>query len=234
MPARMCACMHAGRGSPEIDLFEVGVWQAGKPALSTSLQMAPLLPPETHWLDIANGTYLPTADDPDLLSHPNSWAGVNSYPGHPRPGSDLQDAISAIHSLNASHFESFHTYGVDWLPGAGGYVRWYLDGRLIFEINDAALQGQANSRTQSVGDRVIPREPSYLNINIAMADTFAPIDPNLPLPARMEVRAAGGQRRPRGWGGGGRACNPAPPMGVRQPLWVYGNHGSRVLTRGCR
>lgn len=176
-----------GRGSPEIDLFEVGVWQAGQPLLSTSMQAAPLLPPETHWLDVPGGTYLPTAGDPRLRSRPNDWPGVNSYAGHPRPGSEVQDSISAVHNLNASFFEAFHTYAFDWLPGPAGYIRWYLDGQLIYEINSAALKGQANSRNQSVGDRNIPAEPSYININVAMADTFVKVDPKLPLPARMEV-----------------------------------------------
>lgn len=69
----------AGRGSQEIDLLEVGVWEPYSPKLSTSMQIAPLLPPGLHWLDNEGAMYFPTYSDPTLHSTPNGWAGINSY-----------------------------------------------------------------------------------------------------------------------------------------------------------
>ncbi|EFJ46707.1 hypothetical protein VOLCADRAFT_105452 [Volvox carteri f. nagariensis] len=179
-----------GRGAPEIDLLEVGVWESSKPELSTSLQVAPVLPQGLHWLDNQGGVYYPTYADPTLYSVPNGWAGVNSYMQNattfrPRPGSKLADAMSATHKLNASHFTDFYVYGLDWAPRK--YIRWYINDILIYELNALALKGGTNSANESVGDRLIPVEPQYININVAMSDSFAPIHPDLQLPASMMI-----------------------------------------------
>ncbi len=59
------------------------------------------------------------------------------------------------------------------------------------EMNALALKGGTNQANQSVADRMIPVEPAYININLAMSNSFALISPDLPLPARMEVSACG-------------------------------------------
>ncbi|KXZ44738.1 hypothetical protein GPECTOR_63g63 [Gonium pectorale] len=178
-----------GRGAPEIDLFEVGVWQANKPQLSTSIHVAPILPLGMHWLDYEGGTYYPTYSDPTLHSAPNGWAGINSYMRNglfmPRPGTRLADALSATHDLNASHFRDFYVYGFDWQPRK--YIRWYINDILIYEINADALQGGQNGNNETIGERLIPVEPSYININLAMSNSFAPIHPDIPLPSAMEI-----------------------------------------------
>lgn len=183
-----------GRGSQEIDLLEVGVWEPYSPKLSTSMQIAPLLPPGLHWLDNEGAMYFPTYSDPTLHSTPNGWAGINSYMRGdangtykfmPRPGTTLADALSAIHDLNATHFTQFYTYGFDWVPNK--YIRWYINNKLIFEMNALALKGGTNGANQTVADRMIPVEPAYININLAMSNSFALISPDLPLPARMEI-----------------------------------------------
>ncbi|GIM02208.1 hypothetical protein Vretimale_7129 [Volvox reticuliferus] len=179
-----------GRGAPEIDLLEVGVWESSKPELSTSLQIAPVLPKGLHWLNNAGGVYYPTYADPTLYSGPNGWAGVNSYMQNatmlrPRPGSALADAMSATHKLNASHFSDYYVYGLDWAPNK--YIRWYLNDRLIYELNALALKGGTNDANQTVGDRLIPVEPQYININLAMSNSFAPINPDIPLPSSMLI-----------------------------------------------
>ncbi|GIL64344.1 hypothetical protein Vafri_18312 [Volvox africanus] len=179
-----------GRGAPEIDLLEVGVWESSKPELSTSFQVAPVLPPGLHWLDNTGGVYYPTYADPTLYSGPNGWAGINSYMQNatmfrPRPGSRLADAMSATHKLNASHFTDFYVYGLDWAPKK--YIRWYINDRLIYELNALALKGGTNSANQTVGDRLIPVDPQYININLAMSNSFAPIHPDIPLPSSMLI-----------------------------------------------
>ncbi len=152
-----------GRGATQIDLLEAGIWEAGKPEIATSLQVAPILPPETHWIDLSGGLFFPTdkGSNSSFESQPNPWPGnmtwkwvqvaafvskthlspcpgVYSYNGRPRPGTTSQDSISATHKLNASFFESFHIYGLDWMPGM--YLRWYIDDALVFEANSKALK----------------------------------------------------------------------------------------------
>lgn len=44
-----------------------------------------------------------------------------------------QDAITSMMSLNKTHFDAYHTYGVWWQPNSApdagdGFVRFYIDG----------------------------------------------------------------------------------------------------------
>ncbi len=34
------------------------------------------------------------------------------------------DGISALASINDTHFEDFHLYSIEWQPGPEGYVSW--------------------------------------------------------------------------------------------------------------
>ena len=50
-------------------------------------------------------------------------------------GGPLQsDAYSANTALGPTHWDSFHTYRVEWRAGAGGFMRWSLDGAVQFQI----------------------------------------------------------------------------------------------------
>ncbi|KAG2494124.1 hypothetical protein HYH03_007762 [Edaphochlamys debaryana] len=179
-----------GRGSPEIDLFEIGVWQAGDPELSTSYAVAPIMPRYTTWMNSPGGMYFPTYQAP-MYSGTNGWSGDNSFYNEgeskwvPRPGSKLADYYSGTHRLNASFFTDFYRFGFDWKPNE--YIRWYINDVLIQEVNKNALKAISNNFNESVGDRLIPLEPSYINIALAMSDNFAPIHPDVPLPSSMEI-----------------------------------------------
>lgn len=73
------------------------------------------------------------------------------------------DAISANTNLTESHFNSFHTYRVEWVPGDDGYLRWYLDHQLVFGISANAL---------NITGAVIPEEPMYILFNTAISSTW--------------------------------------------------------------
>ncbi|KAG2482848.1 hypothetical protein HYH03_018239 [Edaphochlamys debaryana] len=213
-PQRINRCNSPeGRGAPEIDLLEAGVWKKedGKGGyymqaeVSTSLPISPILPNGLHWLDDPESMKFATYNDPYLQSKPNPWNGPLSYSTgvnadgtpkwHNRPGNYLSDYLSGIHHLNSSYFTSFQRWGLDWQPGE--YIRWYINDVLIQggtghkaggEVNKKALVARTNGANESIGERFIPLEPSYINIFLAMADNFAPIDhENLVLPASMEV-----------------------------------------------
>ncbi|CAM9487594.1 unnamed protein product, partial [Discosporangium mesarthrocarpum] len=36
--------------------------------------------------------------------------------------------------LEASHFETIHTYHLDWEPGEDGYLRWNVDDEFVYGI----------------------------------------------------------------------------------------------------
>jgi len=57
----------------------------------------------------------------------------------------MQDAISANAAINSSHFNSFHTYKLEWQPGAQGYLDWYLDDEFLFGISASALEARTGA-----------------------------------------------------------------------------------------
>lgn len=74
------------------------------------------------------------------------------------------DSISALSNLHASHWEEMHTYRLEWEPGEGGFLRWYIDGEFKFGIEEESLS--AAMATQ------VPREPSYLIFNTAISTSW--------------------------------------------------------------
>ena len=68
------------------------------------------------------------------------------------------------------------------------YLRWYIDGIFLYEVNAKALAAQTNGTGASVGERLIPLEPMYLLFNLAMSPDFGKVqEDKLPFPAEMKV-----------------------------------------------
>ncbi|KAI3433376.1 hypothetical protein D9Q98_003193 [Chlorella vulgaris] len=173
-----------GRGGPEFDVFEVvtAVGGAAPPHTSQTLQMAPVMPPGTDWGTgpAAGGVAYPGAGS-SFNTRRNSWQGSLG-----RPGNEYQDSISALSDLGPSFYTDQHTYGVDWRPGQ--YLRWYIDGQLLYEVNQQALVAQTNASGAAVGPRLIPMEPMYLILNLAMSPDFGEIEyERLTFPSQMKV-----------------------------------------------
>ncbi|PSC76523.1 Beta-glucan synthesis-associated SKN1 [Micractinium conductrix] len=174
-----------GRGSPEFDVFEIANSAGGaEPAhASQTLQMAPLMPEGVNWWDgpASGGVQYPGSDTEPFWTHRNPWRGKLK-----RPGNEYQDSISAVSDLTADFFNGMRTWGVDWRPGE--YLRWYIDGKLVYEVNQQALVAQTNGTGASVGPRLIPLEPMYLIFNLGMSENFGKIEyDRLPFPAQMKV-----------------------------------------------
>eukprot|EP00887_Chlorella_sp_A99_P005497 scaffold1.g5497.t1 len=168
-----------GRGAPEIDIFEAVIPATGSPQVSQTLQMAPVQPPGSPYN--AAGLSFPGAATA-FRTRLNPWQGVLG-----RSGNIYQDSISAVSDINDSFFNSFHTFGLDWVPGQ--YVRWYIDGVLVYGVTKDAV-GAASNGTWSVPPRQIPVEAMYIVMNLGMSKDFSPdLDANAvqPLPAEMLI-----------------------------------------------
>jgi len=74
------------------------------------------------------------------------------------------DAVSALTPLSSDHWESFHTYRLEWMPGTEGYLAWFLDGKKLYDIPAFSIQGATGAQ--------IPEEPSYLILNTAVSTTW--------------------------------------------------------------
>jgi len=95
------------------------------------------------------------------------------------------DAIGAMHQLTSAHFESLHTFRIEWQPGRGGRLDWFVkdhtidvDGE-VEEIEGDGL-GQQWLHAFSIKDKSlknatgaqIPMEPSYLIMNTGVSSTW--------------------------------------------------------------
>ena len=87
------------------------------------------------------------------------------------------DALSANTKLDQSFFDSYHTYRVEWRPGAHGFIRWSLDGKLQFQIDAAVLATPFNisvngSALGKLRPRHLPTEPMYLIFNLDISQRW--------------------------------------------------------------
>ena len=92
------------------------------------------------------------------------------------------DAIGVVHQLTADHFERPHTFRLEWQPGPGGRLDWFVqsyrhnateafegDGKgkdwvLAYSLKDESLQQMMGSQ--------IPIEPTHLIFNTAVSSTW--------------------------------------------------------------
>lgn len=163
-----------GRGAPEIDILEAmpGVDKLlntpiKRPYFSTSYQVAPgyadfrpnvgEVPPEELWY----------SHDIEYAEGNETALNIFFYgmhlSGQTPDMSYLADAISANTNLYETHFEDFHKYRLEWIPGPDGYIKWFLDDKFFYGINANAL---------NLTGAIIPEEPMYLILNTAISSTW--------------------------------------------------------------
>ncbi|RHZ20392.1 hypothetical protein DYB37_000834 [Aphanomyces astaci] len=163
LPERFGLHPRQGRGATEIDVFEVQIKKKDDPAfISTSLQIAP-------------GLHDNMRPDASTLPRPGMWYTNLTYGNYTKINSDYYgdanlDSISALTQLDSNSFKNYHLYALEWLPGNEGYIRWWLDGNFLYEIQGAAL----NKWVDGIPPRKIPVEPSYLIISTAVSEKFSP------------------------------------------------------------
>ena len=177
---------HQGRGAPEIDILEVmggseNMAAAGlktttnKPYLSSSLQISPGITENrpTTGTPPAKGTWYEEGIEYGTNTTLNIFFYGEELVVNPQQ-KDLTyvaDAISGNTNIGPEHFEEFHEYTVDWQPGEDGYIKWYIDGVMIHSID---------SRTLNITGGLIPEEPMYLLMNVAMSSTWGFVSPPPP------------------------------------------------------
>mmetsp|Transcript_9358 Transcript_9358/g.27472 ORF Transcript_9358/g.27472 Transcript_9358/m.27472 type:complete len:599 (-) Transcript_9358:240-2036(-) len=173
---------HQGRGATEIDIIEampgfdekpLPSTNTKRPYVSTSLQVAPgvegLRPQnggkpngKQQWYE---GLEYGANSSMNVYFYGTLMEATSKYEvaGRTKTQAYQCDAISAISQVNTSHFDEQHVYRLEWMPGAEGHLRWYIDGEMMHSINGTGL---------SMMGSVIPREPSYLILNTAVSTTW--------------------------------------------------------------
>jgi hypothetical protein len=162
-----------GRGAPEVDFFEImymDVFPA--PLLSASLQVAPGKDHQRPWLGrIPNVTwYRPILKNGGALN----LYFFGAYTWDPNQTEAYQtDTVSVNYWLDESFYEKHHTFRIEWEPpvehmkdspsplSRGGYIKWFIDGKLICAMFGDDLQ--------EVSETEIPSEPMYIILNQALS-----------------------------------------------------------------
>jgi hypothetical protein len=160
--------LHAGvgRGSPEIDIFEVqpgsvkankGVFihtSVGQPFMSASFQVAPgrtaMRPGNGYWPGPGQWYDGLVGGDNSSLNI-GFYGSYNHFIGDPHPEkSDYwSDAISFNRQLDETFFNSSHTYRLEWdvpTDEKDGYLHWFVDGKLVLAINGTGIRNAGTGK----------------------------------------------------------------------------------------
>jgi hypothetical protein len=92
------------------------------------------------------------------------------------------DALGVVHQLTPAHFKKPHTIRLEWQPGRGGRLDWFVKS---YKLNEtASMEGDGNgedwTRVFTIKDKSledvtgaqIPAEPSHLIMNTAVSSTW--------------------------------------------------------------
>lgn len=92
------------------------------------------------------------------------------------------DAVGVAHQLTPAHFEKPHTFRLEWQPGPGGRLDWFVKGKRYNEtevyVDDGTGQEWIHAlslKDESLSDLMgsqIPIEPTYLIFNTAVSSTW--------------------------------------------------------------
>lgn len=149
-----------GRGSPEIDIFEVqpgnikaNVGQffrspVGQPFMSASFQVAPGRPsmrPGPGWWPGPGQWYDGLVGGKNTSLNIGFYGNYNEFSGDPHPKQQAywSDAISFNRQLDESYFNTSHVYRLEWdvpTDEKDGYLHWFLDGELVLSINGTGIR----------------------------------------------------------------------------------------------
>jgi len=173
---------HLGRGSPEMDIFEVQPGNikhnqgpflkstVGQPFMSASFQVAPGRPANRpgpgdwpgpgQWYEGLMGGRNTSLN---ILFYGNYNHFLNDL--HPARQDYWSDAISYNRQLDEDYFKRPHVYRLEWdVPTEenDGYLHWFLDGNLVLAINGTGV------KKAGLGSE-ISSEPSYILLNTAIS-----------------------------------------------------------------
>lgn len=92
------------------------------------------------------------------------------------------DAVGAAHQLTEDHFMRPHTFRLEWQPGPGGRIDWFVQ---AYRVNETFIMtgdgkgkdwvrvyGIQDDSLSSLMGSQIPIEPSYLIMNTAISSTW--------------------------------------------------------------
>lgn len=130
-----------------------------------------------------DGTHLCDPDNQDancLNPRLPTTAPTNSMPSF----NYQMDALSANWPIHVGGYTSFMTYQIEWVMGPNGYVRWMLENLPLFEIPASSVLNVPQDSDQSNPKKIMPEEPMYLILNVAVSGSWGATPPNVGRPCR--------------------------------------------------
>ncbi|RLN74618.1 hypothetical protein BBJ28_00012695 [Nothophytophthora sp. Chile5] len=147
-----------------------------------------------YWGVNDDGTCMPVINGYNgaFLCDPDSSNSKCSSPlGATEPKSNLMpafeyqmDAISANWPIQLAAYTSFVKYQLEWVMGSEGYIRWMLEGVVIFEIPAEAIENPPQDDAKSNPKKIMLEEPMYIIFNVALSTSWGAVPPNPGYPCR--------------------------------------------------
>ncbi|KAG7385174.1 hypothetical protein PHYPSEUDO_001802 [Phytophthora pseudosyringae] len=137
-----------------------------------------------HWGVNANGTCFPVQNSYTgayLCNAGNNASECTSSSGSTSAGSEFayqMDAISSNWEVHMAAYLDWVTYTVEWVMGDSGYVRWEVEGQVIFEIPAEALTNPPQDTAQMNPKKMMIEEPMYVIFNVALSSSWGSSPPN--------------------------------------------------------
>lgn len=149
------------RSAPEIDVLEASSGYLGPDStnpigtISQSVQIAPFdiwYQPDYNFVEVYN---------PQITQ-------LNSY-----RGGTFQEAFSGLSTLNNDWYDgqAYQVYGFEYTPGDQGNIVWHIGDSKTWKMDARSVGPNGN-----IGQRVVPKEPMSIIMNLGMSPTFARID----------------------------------------------------------
>lgn len=163
-----------GRGAPEINLIEGWGNPDGSGEAIQSLKVAPRIP---HWFRPIKNTEPTTSGQyswyQGLIHGQNTEINTATY--GPTDGTcvaSCPDVISfTTHSSDISF--NYHVLRFEWKTGSDGYLKYMWDDTMTAIIQAQTLSRLYANKKDFAPPRIIPNEPMYFIINIAVSKNFA-------------------------------------------------------------
>ncbi|EAL19980.1 hypothetical protein CNBF3070 [Cryptococcus deneoformans B-3501A] len=152
-----------GRSAPEIDIFEATLdMSIGKGQVSQSGQWAPFNP-NYHFINSSSKYY---------EIYDNDVTQINTY-----MGSVYQQATSGLSLTNqvsnsTDETGCFAVYGMEYAPGADGYITWVNDNKKAWTVRGAAM---GPNKEAGVDQRLVTEEPMYMVLNLGISENFGAV-----------------------------------------------------------
>lgn len=141
-----------------------------------------------HWGINSNGTCFALFNtymgsylcDPD---NTNEWCetprNASTAPTNTMSSFNYQmDAISTNWPVHLGVYVDYVTYQLEWVTGVNGYARWMLDGHPLFEVTSEAFEKVPQNSKPDNPQKVMPEEPMYIILNVALSKTWGTTPPN--------------------------------------------------------